>query len=318
MNVVQYYKAIILISVVLLMQGCFGTDEPNSLINEESDRIVQEYIEDNNIQATKSNLNYYYEPITQNPQGVDIESGDIVGLYYKISQLTGQHIDSLTASMGNPAIFVHVANRETVTVPSVANLGLTWMKEGETYRFYIPSYLAYGSYANDTLMPANANIKMDITVAFVTDSAGRANMEDQMILNYLTDQSISNYQLLDNGVYYYQISAGTGSAPTAGSFFELNYEGFFVENGNVFDEADSAVFQMGSNNQVRVSSGETISGFSKGIAEMVKGEKGVVLMPSAMAYGAAQNFLIFPRVISSSPSAIPPFAPLGFELELLE
>ncbi len=318
MNIVQYVKGVLFFLVVILFQGCFEADEPNSAIREEGDRIVAQYIEDNNIQATKSNLNYYYEPITQNPQGADVQSGDIVGIYYEISQLTGQHIDSLTASMGDPALFVHVANQENITIPAVANLGLTWMKEGETYRFYVPSYLAYGTYSNDTLMPANANIKMDVTVALVTDSTGRANMENEMILDYLSEMSISNYQLLNNGVYYYQNEAGSGSLPTAGSFFQLNYKGFFVENGNVFDQADSATFQMGSNSQVRTSNGQTIPGFSMGIAEMVKGEKGAVLIPSAMGFGAAQNFLVFPEAISSSTSVIPPYAPIGFELELLE
>lgn len=316
MKIEKYLKIALLLSLPVLLNSCFDTDDPNSNIREESDRIVSQYLEDNNINATKSNLNYYYQPIVENPNGKDVETGDIVGIYYKISQLTGQHIDSLTASMGEPINFIHVANRSDISTPAVTNLGLTWMRTGETYRFFIPSYLAYGSYQNDTLMPANANIKMDITVAYATDSTGRANIENDMIFDYLTENEISNYQSLGNGVYYYQTAAGTGSAPETGSFFNVNYKGFFVETGNVFDQTTTspATFQMST--PVRTANGGTIQGFSMGIKEMVKGEKGVVLMPSAMAYGNSGNFIVLPFGISQA--GIPPFSPLGFDLEMID
>lgn len=313
MKIVNYFKIAFLLSLPILLNSCFDAEDPNDGIREESDRIVSEYIENNNITATKSNLNYYYEPIVENSSGKDIEAGDIVGIYYKINQLTGQHIDSLTESMGNPIKFIHVPNQEGITVPTVVNLGLTWMREGETYRFYVPSYLAYKSYSNDTLMPANANIKMDVTVAFATDSTGLANMENEKILNYLDDKGISNFKTLENGVYYYQIAAGTGSAPETGSYVDLFYKGFFIEDDEIFDQTtdNPASFQVGSNN--------TIPGFRLGIKEMVKGEKGVVLMPSAMAYGARSNLWVLPpEILEDNQDPIPPFAPLGFELEMVE
>ena len=316
MKIEKYLKIALLLSLPLLLNSCFETEDPNNT-RQESDLIVSQYLEDNNINATKSNKNYYYEPIVTNSAGRDVETGNIVGIYYKISQLNGQHIDSLTPSMGEPAVFRHVANVESITTPSVANLGLTRMKEGETYRFYAPSYLAYGSYENDTLMPAYANIKMDVTVAYVADSTIRANIEDNMILGYLEDNGISNYQILSQGVYYYQTQAGTGSAPEVGSFVEMKYKGFLLENGKVFDEVEANEPAY----NYRYKTDNVIDGFEIGVGEMVKGEKGVVLIPSFSAYGPTGNLqvsLVFPpQIIPDYERYIPPYTPIVFELEML-
>jgi FKBP-type peptidyl-prolyl cis-trans isomerase len=49
-----------------------------------------------------------------------------------------------------------------------------------------------------------------------------------------------------------------------------------------------------------------IKGFEIGVKLMQKGEKAVIVIPSALAYGARQR------------GEIPPFSPLVFELELVD
>ncbi|MFW5759366.1 MAG: FKBP-type peptidyl-prolyl cis-trans isomerase [Cyclobacteriaceae bacterium] len=328
MKIEKYLKIVLFLSLPLLLNSCFDTEDPNANLREESDQLISEYLEDNNIQATKSNFNYYYEPITENSAGKDVETGDVVGVYYKISNLSGQHIDSLTESMGDPLPFLHVANNSAITIPPVVNLGLTWMKEGETYRFYVPSYLAYGSYQNDTLMSSYTNLKMDVTVAYIADSTTRANMEDEMIQNYLNTNSITNYQTISQGVYYYQTQAGEGSTPETGAFVKIKYKGFLLENGKVFDQVEAG--EDPYNYRFKVDN--VIDGFALGIGEMVKGEKGVVIIPSFSGYGAQGNtavlliggqqasarVLLPQKIAVNYQNYIPPFSPIVFELEMLE
>ncbi|MEE0899491.1 MAG: FKBP-type peptidyl-prolyl cis-trans isomerase, partial [Bacteroidales bacterium] len=71
-------------------------------------------------------------------------------------------------------------------------------------------------------------------------------------------------------------------------------------DGEAFEggSAEDYVFVLGSNTM--------IPGFEEAVKMMSEGEKGVVVIPSRLAYGARQR------------GEIPPFSTLIFELELVE
>jgi peptidylprolyl isomerase len=100
--------------------------------------------------------------------------------------------------------------------------------------------------------------------------------------------------------------AGTGFTPKPGQLCVVHYTGWIYENGVKGKKFDSSVdrkrpfaFVLG-NHQV-------IEGWEKGVETMKTGGKRTLIIPPALAYGAA-----------GQGATIPPNATLLFEVELLE
>lgn len=108
-------------------------------------------------------------------------------------------------------------------------------------------------------------------------------------------------QQLPSGVRYVILKEGTG--PTVKMFQRLSvlYEGRLID-GTVFSRADDPndpfVFTLGT--------GQVILGWEKTFPEMKVGEKRVIVLPYALAYG-----------LRGKPPTIPNRAALVFEVEIL-
>ena len=124
-------------------------------------------------------------------------------------------------------------------------------------------------------------------------------VEMDRVLEYLSKNQISNIPF-DN-IYYKKLSSGSGEKPQANDQVKVHYTGKFLD-GKVFDSSiprkEPLSFTIGK--------GQMIKGFEIGVKLMQKGEKAVIVIPSALAYGARQR------------GEIPPFSPLVFELELVD
>jgi FKBP-type peptidyl-prolyl cis-trans isomerase len=104
-----------------------------------------------------------------------------------------------------------------------------------------------------------------------------------------------------SGLMYIDTQEGSGASPTMQQSVTVHYTGKLASNGNVFDSSvrrgQPATFPMSG----------VIKGFSEGISTMKPGGKRTVLIPAALAYGAA----------SPPGSGIPPNSDLIFEIELI-
>ena len=116
------------------------------------------------------------------------------------------------------------------------------------------------------------------------------------ILNYINDNNLET-QKSNSGLYYIIQEQGEGSHPTTSSNVTVKYKGYY-SNGNVFDESDGAGVTF---NLQRV-----ISGWTEGITYFKEGGKGLLLVPSRLAYGSYDN------------RGIPGGSVLIFEIELLK
>jgi FKBP-type peptidyl-prolyl cis-trans isomerase len=86
-----------------------------------------------------------------------------------------------------------------------------------------------------------------------------------------------------NGVYYRDITVGTGALVTSGQTLGVRYTGWLA-NGVQFDSNTSAAgfpFVLGT--------GNVIAGWHDGIAGMRVGGKRQLIIPPSMAYGAYGN-----------------------------
>jgi FKBP-type peptidyl-prolyl cis-trans isomerase len=127
--------------------------------------------------------------------------------------------------------------------------------------------------------------------------------DEATIKAYLTANNITTAQRQPSGLYYVPVLTNpTGVQATAGKTVSVLYTGLLM-NGSVFDASsrngnEPFPFVLGT--------GYVIAGWDQGIALMRKGEKGTLLIPSALGYG------------NRNMGTIPPNSVLRFEVELVD
>lgn len=107
-------------------------------------------------------------------------------------------------------------------------------------------------------------------------------------------------QVTESGLQYSVIKEGTGKSPKATDTVVCHYEGFLT-NGTVFDSSiqrgEPAAFPLNA----------VIAGWTEGLQLMKEGGKTRFFLPYNLAYGEA-----------GAAGAIPPYAALIFDVELIE
>ncbi|MBI1211934.1 MAG: hypothetical protein GC190_10760 [Alphaproteobacteria bacterium] len=102
-----------------------------------------------------------------------------------------------------------------------------------------------------------------------------------------------------SGLQYRVIKAGTGKKPeSARATVKVHYTGKLID-GTTFDSSVGGA-------PIEFPLNRVISGWTEGLQLMQEGEKGELVIPQELGYGA-----------HGSPGAIPPYQTLIFEVELL-
>ena len=95
---------------------------------------------------------------------------------------------------------------------------------------------------------------------------------------------ISKMTKTTNGVYYKEISVGTGATLTGTPTIQFTYAGF-LKNGNLFDQGSSVVFSLG----------QLVFGMQEGMQGMKVGGERLIVIPSALGYGNTQGLPVPPN-----------------------
>ena len=121
--------------------------------------------------------------------------------------------------------------------------------------------------------------------------------EQEKIDNYLASSNLQ-FSHKSSGLYYYEISPGTGEVPNLYDTIEVKYTGKLLD-GTVFDETkDNETFKF------IFYVDPIIEGFNEGVSYMKEGGKSYFLIPSTIGYG---NYgYLFPA-----------YTPTLFEVELI-
>jgi len=98
---------------------------------------------------------------------------------------------------------------------------------------------------------------------------------EEEITAYITANNLEA-ERSETGLYYVVEEAGTGIQPSASSNVTVAYKGYFT-NGSVFDQSDSEGLSFPLNG--------VIPGWTEGIPYFKEGGKGILLVPSHLAYG---------------------------------
>lgn len=124
----------------------------------------------------------------------------------------------------------------------------------------------------------------------------QAEEDDQLIQQYLSDNGLTATKT-SSGLYYIIDVQGTGASCESTSDVRVAYTGYYLD-GTLFDQSTAAGITFNLQN--------VIKGWTEGIPFFKEGGSGLLLIPSALAYG------------HNPPSGVRADAVMIFEVELLE
>jgi FKBP-type peptidyl-prolyl cis-trans isomerase len=102
-----------------------------------------------------------------------------------------------------------------------------------------------------------------------------------------------------DGVYYKELTVGTGAALSMPVNVTITYTGF-LKDASVFDTGTGVTFNLSG----------AIVGFQEGMMGMHVGGERLIVIPSELAYG--------PNTINGTLGTIPPNSTLVFDVKLLD
>ncbi|WP_073112670.1 FKBP-type peptidyl-prolyl cis-trans isomerase [Hymenobacter daecheongensis] len=129
-------------------------------------------------------------------------------------------------------------------------------------------------------------------------------IDEALIKKYIDDNKLTGAQRQNSGLYYVPVSSAASTVqPKTGQTVSVLYTGRLLD-GTVFDASS-----RNGNKPIEFSlgRGRVIAGWDEGIALMHKGDKAMLLIPSALGYGKP-----------GSPPTIPANSVLQFEVELVD
>ncbi|MEX0773974.1 MAG: FKBP-type peptidyl-prolyl cis-trans isomerase [Balneolales bacterium] len=270
----------------MIMQGCFdGSESDNNQQMREDDEAIQDYISENNIDAEQLSSGVYVEVLEENEQGKQVVEDHVVGITYTMRHLTGDYeIEAYEDSLA-PLRFSYSYNTNYTAIhPAGLNYEIGEMREGEKYRFYIPSYQAYGNYSYDDLFDSYSNFIIEVDLIELKTEEEIYAEEVDSIKSYIEDNNLEAEDY-PNGLYHILVEEGDGETPNRGSQIEFHYTRKYLD-GTVIEtsEEDEPVQASFGNNQM-------VEGLENGILLMKEGEKAELIMPSKLAFGRSSQVI---------------------------
>ena len=177
------------------------------------------------------------------------------------------------------------------------NLGVSLMSENASYKFIIPSELAFGGVSISGI-PAYSTIIYDVTLEKVLLSP--AEYEKERLLDYLNQNNIPVEDSTENGLYIITLEEGTTDTVQENDIVSVQYK---LSNlrGQVMGQTvpgDPLKFEIDSPN--------IIQGFKNAVSMMTLNQKAKVIIPWYEAFGAAGY------------NTIPPYTTVVYEIEVVK
>ncbi|MBQ8421783.1 MAG: FKBP-type peptidyl-prolyl cis-trans isomerase [Bacteroidales bacterium] len=333
------FSSILCVIAAIVMTGCAKT--VSSGPNEANKRYFDAWLSLNYPNAEKAGRGIYIIEETEGTGDEVTEDGYVV-LDYVATDLEGTisaYTDSETArQLGEYAVTTYYGPTVWTTFEGTIQAGLMdaleGMKAGGSKKVIIPSWLmSYKAYdTEEQYLDASSSYSdaiYDITVKAFTDSINVYEIEQ--IKKYISDNPETFNDRMTNdttGFYYQPVSEDIDTEDTfpSDTTIYINYTGKLL-NGLVFDTTmekvakDNGLYSSSKTYEpVQINWGESysditmgsdessiISGFALTLWQMHPMEKGIGVFYSPLGYG-----------YSGSGSSIPAYAPLIFEIEIVE
>lgn len=193
--------------------------------------------------------------------------------------------------------------------------GLTMLATGDSAKFMINADTLFAKIGQPMPPMIKKGSELTFTVKIVSvltseefqkqqSEAGKKqkDIDAKIIDDYLAKNNLKGKaKKTASGLVYVSQTDGTGASPVSGDNVKVHYTGKFLD-GKEFDSSKN----QGKPLDLQVGAGMVIPGWEEGIMLMKKGEKGLLLIPSGLAYGPETY------------GPIPGNSVLQFEMELID
>ncbi|MCH7408791.1 FKBP-type peptidyl-prolyl cis-trans isomerase [Belliella sp. DSM 111904] len=307
----------VLLILTAMFVACIpDTESDYERIVERDNRLLQDYLERNGINAIESPLGFYYQKTQSSDTGNQIVNNDIVGVYYEIRTTNGQMIETYMDESKLPRLYKHT---DGGLIPRVINFASGIAKEGETLRLFSPSYLAYSEYSFEQLISEGANLAITVKYARVYSESAVKTLERQIIEDYIEDNGIEGFEMLSSGIFIKVTGAGEGELVSKANDnvvfdFELKQLG------------ESTVISKSNENSpltTRIGAQGNLKFLDVALRDVKVGQEVEVFVPSHEGFGGSTQ--IFPFAIrrdlfsrNAISIAARPFEPIHFKAKIKE
>ncbi|WP_299705295.1 FKBP-type peptidyl-prolyl cis-trans isomerase [uncultured Pontibacter sp.] len=120
--------------------------------------------------------------------------------------------------------------------------------------------------------------------AAMAQAAEQMKVDDAKIQEYIKEKGLKNAQKTDAGVYYVVTEPGKGPKAKAGDNVSVHYKLSFLDGKELESSYDNPM-SGGQPFSFPLGQGQVIQGWDDGIAQLNKGSKAILLVPSPLAYG---------------------------------
>jgi hypothetical protein len=125
------------------------------------------------------------------------------------------------------------------------------------------------------------------------------DIQEGLIIAEFIKKQKEGFERTGSGIYFHEISPGSGDPPSRGKNVKISYSGSFL-GGEAFD-VGTMEFKLGQEMQI-------LRGLELAIYRMKPGGKAKIIIPSYLAYGER----------GSSTGTVPPFTPVVYQVHLIE
>ncbi len=189
--------------------------------------------------------------------------------------------------------------------------GLSMMREGGEATLLFTSELGYGS-SNTNKVSAYQSLKYEIELLEVLGEDIEEYEAAKIVAYTDTIQGVETvYDTLYEVTMYYVVDESTDGPPVAiDSTIQVAYKGYLTD-GRVFDQSYGENYFKFTVGDYDAEEGTAIRGWHLGLEQFKEGEKGRLIIPYLIAYGANGQYTRMGNV------GIPPYETLVFDVEVI-
>lgn len=300
------------LTLTLVLQGCLMGESDQEKRIRKDDEAIESYIKEHDISTEVSSSGVHFEVLEENGQGKQVQEDHVAGILYTMEQLGGGETVEIHDDRQHPLRFSY--SRDAL-MPAGLNYEVGRMREGETFRFYIPSYQAFSNYNHGNLFPPHTNFIMEVELVEVKTEEEIYEQEVDSIQSYIEQNSIEA-ESYPNGLYYVEVEEGTGEIPGDNDLVEFHFTRKYLD-GTVIETTEE-----GDPIQEYLNSNRLVRGLEEGIKLMKEGGQATLIMPSKMAFGKSRQ--VIPQQVREDwveedqiAPLVKPYSSVIYEIELL-
>jgi FKBP-type peptidyl-prolyl cis-trans isomerase 2 len=308
---------IIFTCYIAFLSSCIKFEE--SAFQKETElqnRLLADHIAVNKINATSHPVGFYFEKIQDNPLGNRISSNDTIGVYYEIKTIKGTMVESYMDETKSPRLFVH---KESALVPKGLNFASALAKEGEVFKVFLPSYLAFESYAFPQLFQGNEQFEILVKFAKIFNRDEIKTMEDLTAQEYLQKNSLEGFTKQEDGLYLSKKESTLADAVVAKNGDVITFNFTLNQLGENIPVLESST----ENYQLTLGASNNLKFLNQVMKDVKKGDEIDVIVPSHLAFGS--SIQVFPYQVRRDlirnglvPLIVRPFEPTRFKAAIIE